>query len=58
MITREECIAIIDDLTNEIDYWDWEEDYYKSGLDTREEWIDWTKERLNKIKQIINDNLD
>ena len=44
----EECLTILKDFRdNEIGMWEWDEDYYNSGLETREERIKWAQDRLD-----------
>lgn len=55
-INKEECMRIIYDFRdNGINEWDWEDDYHRSGKESREERMAWTYDRLNAILNIIDE---
>ena len=52
-INKDECLAILKDVKDVVESWDWDEDYYNSGLTDRQERILWTQERLDKIVELV-----
>jgi hypothetical protein len=57
VIEKSECIRILEDMKVQISIWDWDEDYYRSGLDSKDERVDWTMDRINKVIEIVNEHL-
>jgi hypothetical protein len=56
LVKKEEIIRILEDLKENICLWDWDEDYHGSGLEDREDRIEWSKERIQYAISIINNN--
>ena len=57
-IKKEECIAILENLKEEMSFWEWDEDYYHSGYKDRNERIDWTIDRMNKVIEIVKEHFE
>lgn len=56
MIKKSECLFILKDLKEIIKGWDWEEDYYNSGYESRDGRISWTRDRFTKIIEIVDES--
>lgn len=56
MCKKEECLTILKDFKEYIEEWDFDEDYYNSGIENREERISWAKDRIDKMIEIINNS--
>jgi hypothetical protein len=51
---KEVYIHILNDVkANAFPTWDWEEDYHESGLQDREDRIEWSNERVDEIIKLI-----
>ena len=45
--SKEDCVDVLNSLKDEVEFWDWDYDYYHSGFAEKEDQIEWAKHILD-----------
>ena len=53
--SKQQCIAALQDLKKEIEGWEWDEDYFKSGFQTPEDQMAWALHLVNRSIEIVQE---
>lgn len=56
MIKKSEILLVLNDLKDNLSQWDWEDDYHRSGLLSKEERVGWSVDRINKAIEVIENS--
>jgi len=46
---KEKSILILEDMKKQVETWDWDEDYYNSGLEMREDRIEYAQAMITDM---------